>query len=165
MDAIEINRHSLIVKKANELKLVLCNGYGASVINEIIQNSQNIIDKYNVENYTIADPSNVEVGQFRSTVKKFITNRFGTNKLIYILIDNTEFSEYIQNMYILLNRKFSYSYKGQNKLRLILLDTIRNAVIEEFINYNKKYINKILKTNENTRRTKTGNQRKNYPRC
>jgi len=136
-DLIDIKRRVLVVKKCRELIVLLNNDFKHNDVLELIEYNSSIIDKYNRATHEIINPTNTELGSFRSSCKKMIKPYFENNEAIYDLIDKTVFSEEIQHLYICMNRYYPYCYKKPEPLREELKNTIRIELINEFRDYNK----------------------------
>ena len=133
MDLLELQRHKLIIERASLLKEVLSNSVDEIDIDKIISKSEDIISKYNQESMSVVNPTNMELGIYNSVLKKFIKATYpdATNDEI----DETKFSDYIRDTYILMNRKYPWGPCANTdwyRLRIALLDTIRNSVLKEF---------------------------------
>lgn len=133
MDLLELQRHKLIIERASSLKEVLSNVIDERELDRIISKSRDIISKYNQESMSVINPTNMELGIYNSVLKKFIHAAYPD--ATYDEIHETKFSDYIRDTYILMNRKYPWGPCANTdwyRLRIALLDTIRNSVLKEF---------------------------------
>ena len=154
MDILEIKRHILIIDRCDKLLLLLNNDENIE-IKAFKKKSVDIVNKYNNNNYTISNPSNREIGDFKSAMKKFITSKYGFSEIIYKLIDSTKFSDDLFNSYLALGRKNietnkhrTYEdYKDEFRLGMlkrVMVDVARTTAQKEFYEKNKKVLTKHL---------------------
>ena len=155
MNEYELERHRIIVKNCNNLINVAFD-IDKQIIRAIMKKSQDVLDFYNNKEKVAIDATKIEIGKWKSSVKKIILGKtinvynrknnhhqydtWDIRNEIKNACDNTPFSEYLKESYIHLYRKCDWTNK--NDLQKAILESLRTQIIIEFTQHNPQIINK-----------------------
>lgn len=151
LDLIEIQRHLKIIELSTELLTYLADDDLISSLEKSLVDSSDIVRNVNISELSVCNPTLVEIGVFRSSVKRIILSRYGLRakyqrkkkkkkKRVRLMkaCDNTTMPEDLVNKTILF-RRYPRSITD-SPIGLQVKESIKNEIIKTFEDKNKELI-------------------------
>ena len=151
MDLIEIQRHLKIIELSTELLTYLADDDLISGVKKSLVESSGIVRDVNISELSVCNPTVVEMGVFRSSVKRIILSRYGVRRehqrekknrkkrsRLIKACDGTNMPDDLINKTILFRRYPRHI--TDSPIGLQVKESIKNEIIKVFENKNKELI-------------------------